>query len=216
VRKGTLSFAVLLVLGCSQSLPPISIVSVSPAGMVASEPTRVSVQVDAELAFQVDYGQATLTADSQMQVLVGPLEIGTGSYPPNGLVEGTLPTVIPPGTYNVTVKMRDGRRAVLSNAFSVDAGTWPFGYAIDAIGNQRSGVSFSVTIRTVGPRASGFEGNVLLKLVGDGTLTPTISGAFSAGVLTQTVTVTGTGQFMLQASDINDGNGQSPPFTVTP
>jgi hypothetical protein len=208
--------AALFVLGCSQSLTPISIVSVTPAGMVASEPTRVSIQVDAELAVQVDYGQGTVTADGAMQVLVGPLQLGTGSYPPGGLVEGTLPTVIPPGTYNVTVKMGDGRTAVQPNAFSVDGGTWPFAYSIDAIGDQRSGVSFSVSVRTVGPRASDFEGNVLLGLLGDGTLTPTISGAFSAGVLTQSVTVTGTGEFMLLASDINGGNGQSAPFTVAP
>ena len=213
-RRGSL--ATLLVLGCSQSMPPLSIVSVTPAGMVASEPTHVSVQVEAELAFQVDYGQGTVTADSEMKVLVGPLELGTGSYPPQGLVEGTLPTVIPRGTYNVTVKMADGRMAVLPNAFSVDGGTWPFAYAVDAIGDQRSGVSFSVTVRTVGPRASAFEGNVLLGLLGDGSLSPTISGAFSAGVLTQSVTVSGTGEFMLQASDINGGNGQSAPFTVAP
>ena len=137
---------------------------------------------------------------------------------PQGLVEGTLPTVIPKGTYNVTVKMGDGRTAVLPNAFSVDGGSWPFGYGIDNIGNQHSGVSFSVTVRAFGPgpRDPNFDGNVLLELLGDGTLTPTISDAFSAGSLTQSVTVTGTGQFMLQVSDINGGNGQSRTFRVTP
>jgi hypothetical protein len=202
------TLAALLLLGCSQSLPPVSIGSVIPASMVASEPTQVSVQVD--------YGQGTLTPDTAMEVLVGPLQLGSGTYPPQGLVEGTLPTVIPPGTYNVTVKMGDGRTAVLPNAFGVDAGTWPLAYAIDSIGDQHTGVSFSVTIRTVGPRFRNFEGNVLLGLLGEGSLAPTISGAFSAGFLTQSVTVTGTGEFMLQVSDINGGNGQSAPFTVSP
>lgn len=212
------SIAALLFLACDQSLPPVSIASVVPMGMVASEPTPVSVQVDAELAFQVAYGQSALTAETQMQVLVGPLELGTGTYPPGGLVKGTLPTVIPPGTYNVTAKLADGRTTVRENAFTVDAGTWPDGYVIDSIGDQRSGVAFSVTLRAIGrrPPTFQFEGNVLLGVIGDGTEAPIISDAFDAGVCTQNVTITGTGEFTLLASDINGGNGQSAPFTVAP
>jgi hypothetical protein len=216
MTKRRASVAVLLLLGCSQSLPPVTIVSITPAGMVASEPTQVSVQVDAELAFQVDYGQGSATPDTEMEVLVGPQELGTGSYPPGGLAEGTLPTVLPDGTYNVTVKMGDGRMTIQPNAFTVDGGTWPFAYSVDSIADQRSGIPFSVTLRAVGPRGSNFGGNVLLRLLGDGSLAPTISGAFSTGVCTETVTVTGTGEFTLLVSDINGGNGQSAPFTVTP
>jgi hypothetical protein len=210
------SLATLLCLGCSDALPPVSIVSVAPTGMVASQPTQVSVQVDAALAFQVDYGQSSVSADTQMQVLIGPMELGTGTYPPDGLVRGVLPTVLPAGTYNVTVKMGDGRTAALPNAFTVDGGSWPAAYIIDAIGDQRANVAFSVTLRAVGPQASRFEGNVLLGLLGDGTVSPTISGAFSSGVRIENVTISGTGEFTLLASDINGGNGQSTPFTVAP
>jgi hypothetical protein len=202
--------------GCSDALPPVSIASVTPTGMVASEPTAVNVQVDAQLAFQVDYGQGSLTADTGLEVFVGPLQLGTGNYPMNGLVQGVLPTVIPPGTYNVSVKMGDGRTAVLANAFAVDAGTWPAAYVIDTIGDQRSGVAFSVILRAVGQDAARFHGNVLLGLLGDGSVDPTISGAFSSGVRVENVTVTGTGEFTLLASDVNGGNGQSAPFTVSP
>jgi hypothetical protein len=184
--------------------------------MIASQPTRVSVQVEAELAFQVDYGPATLSAASAMQVLVGPLALGSGTYPPGGLVQGILPTVIADGTYDVTVNMGDGRTAVSHGAFTVDAGTWPSAYTIDPIGDQQSGLPFSVTIRAVGRQASNFGGNVLLGLIGDGTLTPDVTGVFSAGVRVETVTVTGTGEFTLTASDIADDNGQSAPFTVAP
>jgi hypothetical protein len=216
MRARLASVAALLCLGCSDALPPISIVSVTPAGMVASQPTPVSVQVDAVLAFQVDYGQSSVTADTRMQVLVGPLELGTGSYPPQGLVQGTLPTVLPPGAYNVTVMMGDGRAAVLPNAFSVDGGTWPAAYSIDPVGDQRASVAFSVTLRALGPQASRFEGNVLLRLLDDGTVTPSISGPFSSGVRMESVTITETGEVILLVSDINGGRGQSAPFTVAP
>jgi hypothetical protein len=206
----------LLCLGCSDALPPVSIASVTPTGMVASQPTQVSVQVDAVLGFQVDYGQSSVSADSRMQVLVGRVELGTGNYPPDGLVRGVVPTVLPAGTYNVTVQMGDGRAATLRNAFTVDGGSWPAAYSIDPISDQHANVTFSVTLRAVGPQASRFAGNVLLSLLGDGTVTPNISGAFSSGVLTENVTITGTGEFTLLASDINDGNGQSAPFTVGP
>ena len=89
----------LLLLGCSQqALPPVSIASVTPAAMIASQPTRVSVQVEAELALQVDYGPGTVNAESLMQVLIGPVQVGSGTYPVGGLVQGTLPTVLPAGT----------------------------------------------------------------------------------------------------------------------
>jgi hypothetical protein len=215
--RSALAVSLLLLGSCSQQLPPVSIASVTPGEMVPSQPTAVSVQVVAELAFQVDYGSGTLTADSVMHVKVGPLELGAGTYPPEGLVHGTLPTVMAPGTYDVTVNMGDGRKAVLPNAFTVlDGGTWPSAYTIDSIGNQRSGLAFPVTLRAVGPEASSFDGNILLGVVGAGTLAPLISGEFSAGVRAETVTVTGTGEFMLSASDIAGHNGQSAPFTVAP
>jgi hypothetical protein len=207
----------LLLVGCgTESLPPVSIASVVPSGMVASDPTAVSVQVEAQLGFQVDFGTGGLSADSAMQVTVGPLALGDGMYPPGGLVKGVLPTVIAPGSYDVTLTMGDGRTAVRHGAFTVDAGTWPASYSIDAVGAQESGVPFSVTLRAEGARAAGFRGNVLLGLIGDGTLTPEVSGAFDAGVCVDVVTVTGTGEFSLTASDIAGDNGQSAPFTVAP
>ncbi|MGO8969880.1 MAG: hypothetical protein ACLQDQ_09965 [Myxococcaceae bacterium] len=208
---------VLSLFGCgSQTLPPVSIASVVPGGMVASQPTNVRVQVDAQLAIQVNFGQSTLAVDTQMQVLIGPVVLGSGTYPPGGLVDATLPTVLAPGSYDATVQMGDGRTAVSHDAFTVTPGTWPSAYTIDSVGDQRSAVAFPVTVRAVGPAAPTFEGNVLLSLIGSGTLSPEVSGAFSAGVRVETVVISGTGEFILLASDIAGGTGQSPSFTVGP
>jgi len=207
----------LLLVGCgSQSLPPVTIASVAPTQMVASQPTLVRVQVQAQLGVQVDFTQSTLAFDTRMKVFIGPLALGSGSYPPGGNVEGTLPTVLAPGTYDTTVEMGDGRRAVNRDGFTVTAGSWPSGYTIEAVGDQRSGIPFSVTVHAIGPGASGFQGNVLLNILGSGTLSPGVSGAFSSGQRVETVVITGTGEFTLLASDINGGHGQSLPFTVGP
>lgn len=214
---------VLLVLGCSAStLPAPSITSVSPATMVASTPTPVTVVVDAELANQVDFGQGTLIFDTGMVVQIGSQRLGSGSYPPDGRVQGTLPTVLPTGTYLVTVTLEDGRRAVSDAGFTVTDGLWPGGYSVDLVGDQRSGVAFPVTVRATPPNAAAFGGNVLLDVTpngngnGNATLAPSLSAAFDAGVLRQTVTVTGSGTVVLRVSDIQSHNGQSTPFLVRP
>jgi len=207
----------LLLLGCgSQPLPAVSISSVAPGQMVASQPTAVRVQVQAQLGVQVDFGQSTLAFDTRMKVLIGPLALGSGTYPPGGVVEGTLPTVLAPGDYNATVEMGDGRQAVSAATFRVTPGIWPRAYSVDAVGDQRSGIPFSVTLHAVGPAAASFQGNVLLSVIGSGTLSPKVSGAFDAGQRVETVVITGTGEFTILASDINGGNGQSLPFTVGP
>ena len=207
----------LPLLGCgNQPLPPVSITSVVPGTMVASQPTAVSVQVVAQLAVQIDYGQSELDVNTQIQVEIGPEAVGSGTYPAGGLVQGTLATVLAPGTYDASVKMGDGRTALSPGALTVTPGTWPRAYAIDPVGDQTSGVPFSATLRAVGPGASSFNGNVLLSLIGGGTLTPGVSGAFSAGLCIQTLVVTGTGETTLVVSDIAGGTGQSLPFTVGP
>jgi hypothetical protein len=208
---------VLLGLGCgSATLPPASVSSVKPELMVASQPTLVAVQLDVELPVQVDYGNGSMAFQSQLQVRVGPQNLGANSYPPDGLVQGTLATTLPPGTYDVTVALGDGRSAALKEAFTVVPGTWPSGYMVEPIGTQRSGTPFAVTLRATGANATSFDGNVLLGVSGGATINPSVSGAFASGVRVEMVTITGAGQMVLTASDIAANNGQSAPFTVRP
>jgi hypothetical protein len=207
----------VLVVGCgSRALPPPAITSVSPTTMVASTPTVVNVQVDAELPVQVDFGQSSLIVDGRMQVLVGSQPLGSGTYPPDGKVQGTLPTVFPTGTYRVIVTLGDGRSTVSNATFTVTDGLWPSAYSVEAIAEQQSGVAFPVTVHANGPGAAGFRGNVQLRLSGGGVVTPTVSSPFSSGVLVQTVTVTGSGTFVLLVDDIDNNHGQSAPFRVRP
>jgi hypothetical protein len=207
----------LLSLGCgSATLPQASVTSVKPEVMVASQPTRVAVQLDVQLPVQADFGNGSINFQSELQVRVGPQPLGANRYPPDGLVQGTLATTLPPGTYDVTVALGDGRSAALREAFTVVPGMWPSGYTFEPIDAQRSGTPFSVTLHATGANATGFEGNVLLGASSGFTVTPSVSGGFTAGVRVETVTVTGAGQVVLTASDIAANNGQSAPFTVRP
>jgi hypothetical protein len=216
--SGRASLAALgLLLGCgSTPLPAPTIDGIQPSTMVASQPTPVAVQVDAQLPFTVDFGQGTIAVDARMQVTIGPQELGSGSYPPDGLVQGTLATLLPTGTYNVSVLLGDGRSAVRQAAFTVTPGTWPAGYSFEPIPPQRSGVPFTITLHAVPPNAATFGGNVGLDVTGGASLAPSVSGAFSAGGRVERVTVTGSGQLVLVASDIVGNSGQSAPFNVAP
>jgi len=207
----------LLTAACSGGpLPPATIGSVTPMVMIASQPTQVEVQVDVVLSTQVDYAGGTILVQSGLEVHVGPEELGSGTYPPGGLVQGTLATVLALGTYDVVADLEDGRRAVRHDAFTVVPGTWPSGYTVDPVGDQRSGVPFSVTLRATGTNGPTFEGNVLLGTSSGGEVSPAVSSAFASGVCTQTVTLTGAGQRVLTVTDIAGNSGQSAPFTISP
>lgn len=203
--------------GCSGgSLPAATITSVTPMVMIASQPTRVEVQVNVELPAEVDYGGGSIELQTGMRTLVGPQELGSGSYPPDGLVRGTLATILALGTYDVVAVLADGRRAVRRDAFTVVPGSWPTGYTVDPISNQRSGAPFSATLRATGANASTFGGNVLLGTSSGAAVIPAVSGTFDAGVRVETVTLTGAGQRVLTVSDIAGNSGQSAPFLLSP
>ena len=73
--------------------------------------------------------------------------------------------------------------------FRITPGDWPVGYTIDMIGDQTSGIPFGVTLRARGAPDGGYGGTVNLSVPG-ATVSPAISGPFSAGVRVEVITVT--------------------------
>jgi len=103
-------------------------------------------------------------------------------------------TSVPDGTWYYVVR---STLSTWSSPNSTDSGPVTVAaldhFEIDAIAEQNSGRSFTITIRArtaTNALASGFSGTVALS-TSSGTITPSTSGSFSGGVLTQTVTVTG-------------------------
>ena len=216
MRPSALALLALALAGCSgATLPAPSIVSVDPAVRPASSSGPVTVTLDAVLPTLVDHGAGTATVDDRLTLKIGPRPFGPTRWSDAGVVTDFLPSVLPEGTYDVTVELGDGRSATASAAFRVTAGDWPVGYTVDTIPTQRSGVPFGVTLRAQGAPDGGYGGTVNLSVPG-AQVTPTLSGPFVAGVRVEVITVTvdQRGDYQLVVSDLLGHPGTSLPFQV--
>ncbi len=134
MRRPALALLALALGGCSgATLPAPSVVSVDPAARPASSSGPVTVTLDAVLPTLVDYGAGTATVDDRLTLKIGPRPFGPARWSDAGVVTDFLPTVLPEGSYDVTVELGDGRAATASDAFRVTAGDWPVGYTVDTI-----------------------------------------------------------------------------------
>jgi len=203
-----------LLVACNGGTFPDPVIrSVEPTQRAASGSGPVTVAIDAVLPTVVDYGAESATVDDRLSLRVGPRAFGPDRWIDGGVVTDFLPSLLPEGTYDVTVQLGDGRTATASNAFTVTPGSWPTGYTVDSIPTENSGVAFGVTLRATGPNAPTFSGTVNLEVPG-ATVTPTVSGAFEAGVRVQSITVTGHGMRQLLITDLASHTGVSAPFFV--
>jgi hypothetical protein len=208
--------ALLLLAGCSgATLPPPTIVSVSPAERPASSSGAVTVSLDAILPTLADFGADTVTVDDRLTLTIGPRPFGPSRWADAGVISDFVPSVLPEGTYDVTVELGDGRLATASGAFHVTTGEWPVGFTIGMIGDQTSGVPFGVTLRAQGGADGGYTGTVNLA-VPNATVSPSVSGPFSAGFRVETITVTvdHPGTYHLDVSALGGLPGRSLDFHV--
>ncbi len=206
----------LCLAGCSgATLPPTTEVSVDPAERAASTAGPVTVTLDAVLPTVADHGAGTATVDDRLTLKIGPRPFGTSRWTDGGVVTDFLPSVLPEGSYDVTVALGDGRFATATSAFRVTHGDFPVGYTVDTIPDQTSGVPFGVTIRARGAPDGGYGGTVNLSVPG-ASVAPGITGAFVDGVRVEmiTVTVSNASVHHLEVSDLAGRTGQSLNFFV--
>lgn len=198
------------------ALSPPAVVSVSPPDRAASSSGPVTVTVDAVLPTVADHGAQTVTVDDRLTMKIGPRPFGPSHWADGGVIADFLPSVLPEGTYDITVELGDGRLATASGAFRVTQGFWPIGYTIDMIGGQTSGVPFGITMRAQGAPDGGYAGTVFLSVNGGATLSPSISGPFNAGVRVEVITVTvdNPGSYRLDVWDLAGRTGRSVNFQV--
>ncbi|HUM13068.1 MAG TPA: hypothetical protein VLT82_19115 [Myxococcaceae bacterium] len=206
----------LCLAGCSgATLPPPKVVSVDPPGRPASSSGPVTVTLDAVLPTLADHGAGTATVDDRLTLKIGPRPFGPSHWTDAGVVTDFLPSVLPDGSYDVTVELGDGRVAMATDAFRVTPGDWPVGYTVDTIGDQTSGVPFGVTIRARGASDGGYGGTVNLSVPG-AAVSPSLTGGFVDGVRVEVITVTvdNPGLYHLDVSDLAGRPGRSLNFFV--
>ncbi|MHB8877104.1 MAG: hypothetical protein ACYC8T_25695 [Myxococcaceae bacterium] len=212
-----LSLSLLLGLaGCGPSaLPAPTISSIEPGEMVASEGAFVVVTLDAVLPFRASYGKGEASVDPALVVTFGGVPLGPNQYESEGRLSVPVPTLFSPGSYDVSVRLADGREALAVDGFTVNPGLWPDSYSLERIDNQRRNVPFGVVIRAQGPNAASFRGNVTLS-VNRGQVSPRTSGLFSAGIRAETVIVSGvfSQSVILTVTDSEGHTGASNSFTV--
>ena len=124
------------------------------------------------------------------------------------------------GYWSFILQVKDNVGAsVNSSAVSVTVNSAPLDHFVfSSVGTQTAGTSFSVTVTAkdaYGNTITNYTGINTLS-VSTGTISPTSTGAFSSGVWTGSVTVTGAGSGVTLFTSGSGVSGTSGSFTVNP
>jgi hypothetical protein len=169
-------------------LPEPHILSITPAEQTTRESKLVTVQLDMDPRFFVDYGAQFARLIDQPTLQIGPQTVNLERYLGHGQFEGTVGQGLPPGTYDVRVTLPDGRESILAQAYRVKPSVI---FWIETVGLQFEDQEFTLTIHAAGPHAADYTGTVLITLHRGPNLAPTSfqSDAFSGGILRQRIII---------------------------
>ena len=196
--------------------PPeaFQILELSPREQLTNESKSITVTLDVEPRFHVDYGE------QRVRMLEEPvLEIGSQTVVPldtylgHGQFQGQVNPGLPVGRHEIRVKLGDGREATLPDAYEVlpSVGFW-----IESIGDQYINEPFTLTLHAAGPDAKHFEGTVQVSLYKGATNTVSFqSGPFIAGVHQQQMTIDTPGNnYLIVVQDDQNNSATSNAFRV--
>ena len=185
--------------------------------MVACEGATVTVDAEVVLPTHLDYGHSEASANPDLSLRIGGIAGGSGKYVPGGLFTVEVPSLFAPGSYDVSLRVSDGRpEAVAPGAFTVKPTPFPDRYTIDFVADQWQGQLFPITIRAGGTNASAYNCSVALT-TSQGSLSPRRSGPFLRGVRIEWVTIdSARSSVVIGVRDDNGGFGFSNPFRVNP
>jgi hypothetical protein len=221
MRKVLPTLLVALLCACESDIPSsppeLRILSITPSQQGATETTAVTVELDMDPRFLVDYSQQTALLLDQPTLRVGPQTVPLERYLGNGRFEGTVNPGLDVGTYDIRVSLPDGREATLPQAYQVRPSV---GFWVEHIGAQVQDQPFTVTIHATGTDAERFEGTVpmsVLRVDGNDTSTHFQSGRFSGGIRQQQVTIDTPGDsFLIRVVDEEGNETFSNAFRVDP
>ncbi|HEX8824918.1 MAG TPA: hypothetical protein VF794_33690 [Archangium sp.] len=211
-----LPILVALVFACacepeSPAAPPSPrILSISPATQSSQEAKTVTVQLDVDPRFLVNYGERSVEQLDQPTLRIGTQAVPLDTYLGYGQYQGIVPPGIAVGTYDIQVLLPDGREASLPKAYEVKPS---FSYWIESIDNQIEGQPFTITIHASGTNAEQFEGTVTVSVIkgqgGNATLFSIQSGPFANGLRRQQLSIDTPGSVYLVQVDDADPNSSA-------
>jgi hypothetical protein len=167
----------LLVLLCAcqpsvTSPEAIEILELSPREQRADEPATLSVRLNLDPHFHVDYGKQSARMIEEPVLVIGKQTVvPLDTYLGHGQFQGNVGPGLGVGLHDIRVKLGDGREATLPEAYEVRPPGEPepvAGYWFDTIQDQTVNERFTVTIHAEGDNAPRFDGKVLVKLYRDG------------------------------------------------
>ena len=219
--RRVLPILVALVFACAcepespDVLPTPRILSITPRSQTAIESKRVTVQLDAEPRFLVNYADRSVQQLDRPTLRIGPQSVPLDTYLGHGQYQGTVAEGLEAGTYDIQVDLQDGRVASLAKAYEVKPA---LNYWFELLDDQVQGVPFLVTINATGTNAERYEGFVtvsVLKNELDGsnpTILTTTCGPFANATCRARLTLDTPGNlFLIRAADDNPNN--SPAFS---
>ncbi|HEX8435562.1 hypothetical protein [Archangium sp.] len=220
MRKVLSTLLVALLCACEPEKPSspseLRILSIAPTQQSAAEAKTVTVELDLDPRFLVDYSAQTARLLDQPTLQVGSQTVPLERYLGEGRFEGTVPPGLGVGTHDIRVSLPDGREATLAQAWRVRPSV---GFWVESIGPQIQDRPFIVTIHASGTDAEQFEGTVTLSILwlqGNAPSTRFQSGPFANGVRRQELEINTPGNILLRLEDEEGRETYSNAFRVDP
>jgi hypothetical protein len=203
--------------------PPLEafrILDIEPGLQVKNETKSVTVRLDVEPRFHVDYGgqvarmleEPVLEISSESGVeRVVPLD----NYLGHGRFQGWVASGLPEGHYALRVKLGEGREATLPKAYEVKP---PVDFWVEPIRNQHTKEPFTITLHASDPNGELFVGTVQVSIytLDNTQIFTAVSGPFTAGVHEQPLTIDTSGEYLIVLQDELNRRSTSNAFRVLP
>ena len=220
-----LPLVLTLLCACETAVTPVpasfQILDISPREHVQDEPTRITVQLDVEPRFHVNYGEQLARLIEKPVLELGPrTAIPLDTYLGRGQFQGSVGPDVPVGLHEIRVKLGDGREASFPDTYEVrdpnEAPAPVVGYWFDSIPNQYVNEPFTVVIHAEGPHSERFNGKVTVLLYQEGVPTgfSVQTSRFSRGEVRHDLSIPAPGNYLVVVQDAQNRSATSNAFQV--
>ncbi len=212
--------ALMCACGTEEPPPPQEphILSIAPTEQNINESKRVTVTLDVEPHFIVNYTTGSVVMREQPVLEIGPQTVPLDRYLGHGQFQGTVNPGLELGSYDIRVMLGDGREAFLPNAYAVTFAP-TVGYDLDPINEvQYLNEPFTITIHAVVSSPELFKGSVTVTVYkvdnGISVAYSFRSGPFSNGSRQEQISIDTLGNYLITVQGDDGNSATSRTFSV--